>query len=501
MTEDGTPVTPAEDVLTVRREKLERLRQRGVDPFALRFDRNALAADLHEKFARLEPGGSAGQTVRVAGRLVGLRRLGKLTFGVLRDSSGDIQLFLSQDVMSQASGSLLEDLDLGDWVGAEGDVVRTKRGELSVQAAELTLLSKSLRPLPEKWHGLRDVEARYRQRYLDLITNADARDRARARARMLAALREHLAERGFVEVETPVLQSIPGGGLAKPFSTYHEALDIPAYLRIALELHLKRLLVGGLERVYEIGRNFRNEGIDRTHEPEFTMLEAYQAFGSYEDMMDLSEGLVTAAARAVAGSDPVTFRGETIDLSTPWPRRRLVELVSEVVGRDVGVETPVEELQRLAEEREVGFDPAWSSGQLIAELFEKLVEETLVQPTFVLDFPKDVSPLARPHRDDPRYTEHFDLYIGGIEIIPAYSELTDPDEQRDRFEMQRAQRAAGDDEAHPYDEDFLVALEHGMPPAGGLGLGIDRLLMVLTDAPSLREVILFPMLKPERSGG
>jgi lysyl-tRNA synthetase, class II len=491
----------AEDVLAARRRKLERLRARGVDPFALRFDRDALAGELHEKFGALEPGESSGQTVRVAGRLVGLRRLGKATFGVLRDSSADIQLFLSLDTLAPDSVELLEDLDLGDWVGAVGEVVRTKRGELSVKPSELVLLSKSLRPLPEKWHGLRDVELRYRQRYLDLVTSPETRERVRARARMLAALREHLDARGFLEVETPVLQTVPGGGLAKPFLTFHEALGIPVSLRIALELYLKRLLVGGIERVYEIGRIFRNEGIDRTHEPEFTMLEAYQAFGTYEDMMELTEGLVKASAETVVGALSFSFAGQTIELGKPWRRVRLVELVSEVVGESVDLDTPAERLREIADARDVRYDPEWSAGQLVAELFEKLVEERLIQPTFVTDFPKDVSPLARPHRDDPRFTEHFDLVIGGIELVPAYSELSDPDEQRQRFEMQRTLQAAGDEEAHPYDEEFIVALEHGMPPAGGLGLGIDRLLMLLTDAPSLREVILFPTLRPERSDG
>ncbi|HWC32967.1 MAG TPA: lysine--tRNA ligase [Actinomycetota bacterium] len=501
MTGENPAAPPADDVLTVRREKLDRLRGRGVDPFALRFDRDALATELHERFGDLEAGASSNDTVRVAGRLVGLRRLGKLTFGVLRDSSGDIQLFLSDDTLTDEAQALLEDLDLGDWIGAQGDVVRTKRGELSVAAAELTLLSKALRPLPEKWHGLRDVELRFRQRYLDLATNREARERVMARARMLAALREHLEARGFVEVDTPILQAMPGGGLARPFVTHHEALDVPLYLRIAPELYLKRLLIGGLERVYEIGRNFRNEGIDREHEPEFTSLEAYQAYGTYEDMMELAEGLVKAGAEATLGSLTVEFRGTTLDLSKPWRRVPLAELVSEAVGERVGLDTPAERLCDIAEAHEVRYDPEWSAGQLLAELYEKLVEETIVEPTFVKDFPKDVSPLARPHRDDPRYTEHFDLVIAGIEMGPSYSELTDPDEQRERFEMQAALKSAGDEEAHPYDDDFVLALEHGMPPAGGLGLGVDRLLMFLTDAPSLREVILFPTLRPERRGG
>jgi lysyl-tRNA synthetase class 2 len=314
---------------------------------------------------------------------------------------------------------------------------------------------------------------------------------------MLAALRDHLDGLGFVEVETPVLQPMPGGGLARPFLTHHEALDIDMYLRIAPELYLKRLLVGGMERVYEIGRAFRNEGISPKYNPEFTMLEAYQAYGSYEDMMDLTEGLVKASAEAVNASLAYSWRGTEVDLARPWVRVTMHAAVAEATGREITLDTPSEELQGIADEREVGYDPAWPAGKLVVEMFEKLVEPNLVEPTMVKDFPREVSPLARPHRDDSRVTEHFDLIMGGVEIVPAYSELTDPDEQRARFEMQRAQAAAGDEEAHPFDEEFLVALEHGMPPAGGMGLGVDRLLMVLTDAPSLREVILFPALRPE----
>lgn len=487
----------AQDVLVARRRKLERLRARGIEPFALRFDRDSTTASLREQFSDLPPGQGSGRTVRVAGRLFGLRRHGKLSFGVLRDGTGEVQLFLAEETLGEEAYQGLEDLDLGDWVGAEGEVVTTKRGELSVRPTVLVLLSKSLRPLPEKWHGLKDVELRFRRRYLDLSANPEVRQRTEAKARLLAALREHLGARGFLEVETPVLQSVPGGGLAKPFVTHLDALDIDLYLRIALELHLKRLLVGGMERVYEIGRTFRNEGISPKYNPEFTMLEAYQAYASYEDMMDLSEGLVKAGAEAANGSLTFAFRGETVDLAKPWRRVTLHQLVSEAVGKDVSPDTAPEDLQRFAEQSEIGFDPAWPVGKLVMELFEKLVEPHLTEPTIVKDFPREVSPLARPHRDDPRLTEHFDLVMGGVEIIPAYSELTDPDEQRERFEMQRRQAAAGDQEAHPFDEEFLIALEHGMPPAGGLGLGIDRLLMVLTDAPSLREVILFPTLRPE----
>ncbi len=486
-----------DDVLAARRKKLERLRERGIEPFALRFDRDATAAEVRDRWGEIGAGESTGRTVRVAGRLMTLRRHGQLSFGTLRDGSGDIQLFLAEDALGPDGYALVDELDLGDWVGAEGEVMKTKRGELSIRASSLTLLTKSLRPLPEKWHGLKDAELRLRRRYLDLATNPETADRVRARAAMLGALRAHLDGLGFVEVETPVLQSIPGGGLARPFSTHHEALDLPMYLRVAPELFLKRLLIGGLERVYEIGRTFRNEGVSARYNPEFTMLEAYQAFASYEDMMELVAGLVRAAADAVNGGQFFEHRGRRVDLAKPWRRATLLELVSEEAGREVAMDTPPRDLQRIAEERGVGFNPAWGTGKLILELFEKLVEERLVEPTLVLDFPREVSPLARPHRDDPRLTEHFDLVMGGMELAPAYSELTDPDEQEARFRLQQEQREAGAEEAHPFDEEFVVALEHGMPPAGGLGLGLDRLLQVLTDAPSIREVILFPTLRPE----
>jgi lysyl-tRNA synthetase class 2 len=495
MTEQRPPA--AEDVLSARREKLERLRSRRIEPFALRFDRDATAADLHERHGSLGPGESTGQTVKIAGRLMQLRQMGKLSFGVLRDATGDVQLFLAEDTLGADAMAGLEDLDLGDWLGAEGEVVTTKKGELSVRASTLTLLTKSLRPLPEKFHGLKDVEMRFRRRYLEYATNLESREGVRSKARMWAALRKHLDDDGYVEVETPMLQSIPGGGLATPFVTHHEALDIDMYLRIAPELYLKRLLIGGLERVYEIGRNFRNEGISPKYNPEFTMLEAYRAFGSYEDMMELVEGLVKAAAEAALGRLTFTFRGQEVDLSRPWRKTTLAELVSEATGRDVSLDLSRAELQKVADDSGVGYDPDWGEGKLLLELFEKLVEEKLVEPTFVIGFPREVSPLARTHRDDPRLTEHFDLIMGGVEIAPAYSELTDPDEQKARFDLQTELKQGGEEETHPYDTEFLVALEHGMPPAGGLGIGLDRLFMVLTDAPSLREVILFPAMRPE----
>jgi lysyl-tRNA synthetase, class II len=484
-----------EEVLQARREALKRLRDNGIEPFALRFDKDADAAELHARYGEMAAGEETGEQASVAGRVMLLRKQGKLSFISLRDRSGDIQLFLKEDVLGPIYG-LVDLLDLGDVVGAKGEVVKTKRGELSVMAKELVLLTKALRPLPEKWHGLRDPELRFRQRYLEFATNPDSRRVISGRAEVLKAFRRVLEERGFVEVETPILQRTHGGALARPFVTHHRALDLDLYLRIAPELFLKRLLVGGFERVYEIGRDFRNEGIDRDHNPEFTMLEAYLAYGTYEDMMDLAESLIREAALAVRGSLRFTYQGREVELESPWRRVTLVEAVSEALGEAVGHED-LESLRAVAARAGVEVNPAWGPGKVLLELFEKRVEHDIWNPTFVKDFPREVSPLARPHRAVPGLTEQFDLIICGMEIGPAYSELTDPDEQRARFLEQQKLRRTGDEEAHPLDEEFLEALEHGMPPAGGIGLGVDRLLKIMLDAPNLREVILFPHLRPE----
>ncbi|MFN2543881.1 MAG: lysine--tRNA ligase [Actinomycetota bacterium] len=484
-----------EQVLAARGESLERLRARGVEPYALGFEKDADAADVHREFGSIEAAQETGAVRSLAGRVVLFRRQGKLAFAQLRDRSGDIQLFCSQGAMDTGSWALLEDVDLGDLVGVAGEVVKTKRGELSIKVGHLTMLSKALRPLPEKWHGIKDPELRIRRRYLEYATDLEAREVIRARARVLSAMRRYLDGAGYVEVETPVLHSTPGGALARPFETHHRVLDIPLYLRIAPELYLKRLLVAGFERVYEIGRNFRNEGIDRDHNPEFTMLEVYQAYGDYEDMMDLVEALVKEAALAVRGTLKFDYQGRELDLETPWRRVTVLGSVSEAAGEEVALDRP--DLVELAERHDVRVDPKWDPGKMVLELYEKLVEEDIFQPTFVKDFPREVSPLARPHRSSPGVTEHFDLIIAGMEIGPAYSELTDPAEQRARFEDQQRQRGAGDDEAHRLDEDFLTALEHGMPPAGGLGLGVDRLTMILADRPSIRDVIAFPHVRPE----
>ncbi len=489
--------TREEEVLRARRESLDRLRARGIEPFALKFEPDAHAADLHAEFpdGSLANGEGSGRSVTLAGRIVLARRHGKLTFLVIRDRTGDLQLLCDEETLGADTYALLQEFDLGDIVGARGEVVRTERGELSLKAHEITMLTKALRPLPEKWHGLRDPDLQQRRRYLHLATDDTPRRYAHARATVLKTLRSELDARGFLEVETPILQSVAGGALARPFATHHRALDTNLYLRVALELYLKRLLVGGLERVYEIGRNFRNEGIDRDHNPEFTMLEVYEAYGDYESMMVLTRELVQACALAVNGS-LVSMRDEReLDLGGEWRRVTLLESVSQALGEEVTLAR--QDLSALADKHGVATDPKWGPGKIVLELFEKLVEGSIFEPTFVCDFPREVSPLARPHRNAPELTEQFDLVIAAVELAPAYSELTDPDEQRAKFLLQQALKAAGNEEAHPLDEDFLMALEHGMPPAGGMGMGVDRLLKVLTGARSLRDLMMFPHQRPE----
>ena len=490
------------EVLAARRQSLQRLDAAGIPAFALSFPQDTWAADVLTEFGeRLDPAEESDRRASVAGRVVLARRIGKLTFLVIRDRSGDLQLFCEQGTLGDAY-ALLEEVDLGDIVGASGVVVRTKRGELSLKVDALTMLSKALRPLPGKWHGLKDPDQQQRRRYLHLIADEAPRRYFLARAAVLRAVRGVLDDQGYVEFEGPVLQAVAGGANAKPFTTHHEALDVPMKLRISLELYLKRMLVGGVERVYEIGRTFRNEGIDRDHNPEFTMLEAYRAYGDYHTMMELTETLVLACARAVNplfGREPdalvLPFHGREVDLTTPFARITVLGSVSDAVGESVTLDRA--DLHELAGRHGVALEDAWGPGKIVQELFEKLVEPTIERPTFVCDFPREVSPLARPHRDDPQLTEHFDLVIGGLELVTAFSELSDPIEQRAKLELQQQMKDVLGDEAHPLDEEFLRALEHGMPPAGGLGLGIDRLLMLLTDAPSLRDLIMFPSHRPE----
>jgi lysyl-tRNA synthetase class 2 len=481
-------------LVAARIAKHEQVLHSGGYPY--RFDRTDLAAALAERHDALDPGAETGEMSTVAGRLMNVREMGKLAFGVLQDVSGRIQLFVSRQVLGGDEFERFLALDAGDWIGATGEVIKTKKGELSVRVESFTLLTKSLRPLPEKWHGLKDIEARSRRRYVDLMVNDHARETALARATIVSELRRQFEERGFVEVETPILAFQATGAIARPFTTHHNALDLDLRLRIATELHLKRLVVGGLERVFEIGRIFRNEGVDSTHNPEFTMLEAYQALADYEDIMGLIEEVVAAVA-ATTGSTMITYQGRELDLSPPYRRARLLDLVSDAVGEKISMETPLERLRAIAEEHGVEVEEGAGQGRVIFDLYETLVEPEIWEPTFVVDYPREISPLARRHRDDSELTERFELVIAGSEYANAFSELNDPLDQHDRFKEQAAARAAGDEEAHPIDEDYVRALEYGLPPTGGLGLGVDRLVMLLTDQAHIREVILFPTMRPE----
>lgn len=481
----------------VRREKVARLRAEGIDPYPVDFRRTTWVADVRIRHRDLVPESTTGDRVAVAGRVVLNRPAGKIAFATLRDGTGDLQVMLTADVTGQAALERWKrDVDLGDHVGVEGEVVTTRRGELSVRADRWMLTAKALRPLPEKHKGLTDPEVRVRQRYLDLIVNQDARRMVQARAVVLRSLRETLDARGYVEVETPALQPLHGGAAARPFATHLNAFDQPMYLRIATELYLKRLVVGGIEKVYEIGKVFRNEGVDSSHSPEYTLLEAYEAYGDYDTMAELTRALVLDAARALGSTVVPDGRGGEIDLEVPWRHVTVHEAVSAAVGEPVTVDTDADALRGLAERHDVPLRPGAAAGAIVLELFEKLVEHTLVEPTFVRDYPLEVRPLARPHRGEPRLTEAWDLVIRGIELAPAYSELVDPVEQRRRLTEQSLRAAGGDPEAMSLDEDFLRALEYGMPPTGGMGLGVDRLLMLLTGA-NIRETILFPLLRPE----
>ncbi len=491
------PHLASDDPFEVRRARLDAARAGGLEPYRDRYDRTHLVAEVIATWSDLEPGSDTDDVVAVAGRIVAKRDQGKALFIVVRDGSGELQLFCRLNVLGEAAFAAAANLDLGDWIGARGTVCRTRRGELSVVPTEVTLLSKALRPLPDKFHGLTDVETRYRQRYVDLIANPEVRETFEARFRIISAIRRYMESRGYVEVETPMLHPIPGGATARPFVTHHNALDMEFYLRIAPELYLKRLLVGGFERVYELNRSFRNEGISVRHNPEFTMLEAYEAFTNIEGMMDLTEGIIVAAAEAARGTLQVSYQGTEIDLTPPYPRRTMISLVSEAAGEDVSFARSVEDLRALCDKHEVPIDAAWGAGKLITELFEELVEHTLVQPTFVTEYPLETSPLARKKPSEPEVTERFELIITGREFANAFSELIDPVDQRERFAAQIAAKASGDDEAMGYDEDYLRAMEYGMPPAGGMGLGIDRLAMLLTDSASIRDVLLFPHLRPE----
>ncbi|MGI6097829.1 MAG: lysine--tRNA ligase [Dethiobacteria bacterium] len=479
------------ELMAVRREKLKWLKERGIDPFGKEYTVTHSSVQIHEGFKELE-----GEEVQIAGRIISKRGHGKASFAHLQDADGKIQIYIRLDNVGENQYTLYRQLDIGDIIGVKGEVFRTQKGEVTVSVQNFVLLTKSLRPLPEKWHGLKDVELRYRQRYLDLIVNPELKKTFLLRTRIIQAIRSYLSKQGFLEVETPIMSPIAGGATARPFITYHNALDINLYLRIATELHLKRLLVGGIEKVYELGRIFRNEGISTIHNPEFTSIEIYQAYVGYEEMMKLTEQLLYYVAVEALGKSKVNYQGVEIDLSPPWPRKTMFEVVKEHAGIDFSQISDNAAARRAAEKAGLEVKDSATWGEILNEIFEKYCEDKLLQPVFVKDYPVDVSPLAKQMDEDPRLTYRFEAFIMGKEIANAFSELNDPFEQRRRFEKQAAQRDAGDEEAHMMDEDFLISLEYGMPPAGGLGIGIDRLVMLLTDSPSIRDVILFPTLRP-----
>ena len=482
-----------------RRVKLARLQAAGIEAFPVGFRRSHTLAEVRRGWEEaLEAGQESGDVVRVAGRIVLKRAMGRLAFWTLRHDGHEVQILLTIGALGPEQYEVVLDLDVGDWVGAQGPVVKTRRGELSVKATEVFLLGKALRPLPDKWKGLTDVEVRSRQRELDLAVNPSALEAMRLRSRVVGSLRESMLARDFTEVETPILNPVPGGALARPFVTHHNALDTDLFLRVASELYLKRLLAGGVDRVFELGRMFRNEGIDSTHNTEFTMLESNSAFQDYRDMMELARGVIQEAADAAGRGRRLTYRDREVDLDGDWHQVTLLEAVREAIGQpDLGYDWPLDRVRELCDKHEVATEPGWGTGKLVLELYEKHAEHRIVGPTFVTDYPVEVSPLAHPHRDDPFVTERFELIILGREYANCFSELTDPDEQRARFEEQALAKAGGDEEAMVVDEAYLRALELGMPPNAGLGIGVDRLVMLLADLSSIREVLLFPQLRPE----
>jgi lysyl-tRNA synthetase class 2 len=486
--------------MQVRREKLLKLKETGVAPYPNDFKPGHLTSDIvaeHGGVADDQLAALSGE-FSLAGRIMGIRSFGKASFFHLQDRKGRLQVYVRRDRIGDDGYRLFEQFDVGDIVGVWGRLFRTKTKELTIEAKGIRLLSKCLRPLPEKWHGLADVEARYRQRYVDLMVNREVKELFQKRSQIVRLIRKFFEARDFLEVETPMMQSIPGGAAARPFITHHNALNMDLYLRVAPELFLKRLLVGGLDRVFELNRNFRNEGISVRHNPEFTMLEFYQAYATYDDLMKLTEDLFAAIAKETAGSLTIRYGGHEIDLQPPWRRLPLVDAVAEHAGAGAKDLADVEKLRALAEGKGLKLEPGLSYGKLLIEVFEKLVEPELIQPTFILDYPLEVSPLARKNEKNPALVDRFELYIGGRELANAFSELNDPIDQRERFEHQAAARKAGDEEAHDVDDDYVRALEYGMPPAAGEGIGIDRLMMLFTGSASIRDVILFPLLRPER---
>ena len=485
------------ELLQIRRAKLDELRALGIDPFGKKYERTDEAGNILKQYNDLtkEEIEEKNVEVSIAGRIMAKRGMGKASFAHIQDLSGRIQIYVRKDTVAEAQYDAFTLLDLGDIIGVKGTVFKTKTGETSIKVTELEVLSKSLYPLPDKFQGLKDVELRYRQRYVDLIMSSEVQQTFISRSKIIQSMRRYLDSLGFLEVETPTLHSIAGGAAARPFITHHNALDMELYMRIAIELHLKRLIVGGLEKVYEIGRVYRNEGISTRHNPEFTMIELYEAYADYKDIMELTENMVAHIAQEVLGTTKIDYQGHEVDLTPSWRRVSMVDAVKEVKGVDFGVEMTNEEAHRLAKEHNVPVEKHMTFGHILNAFFEEFVEETLIQPTFVYGHPVEISPLAKKNEEDPRFTDRFELFIVGREHANAFSELNDPIDQRQRFEAQLLEKEHGNDEAHEMDDDFIRALEYGMPPTGGLGIGVDRLVMLLTNAPSIRDVLLFPHMR------
>jgi len=494
MADDKETVVSATEELNeqmqVRRDKMAAIAALGIEPFGRHYEPTHGCGDIVKNFDTLE-----NQEVRIAGRILTIRGHGKASFANLLDISGKIQIYLRQDVLGEETYRHLDLLDIGDIVGVEGTVFRTQRGEISVKATKFQFLSKALRPLPEKWHGLKDVETRYRQRYLDLIVNPDVQKTFIIRSKIIQSLRRFLDSKGFLEVETPILHPIAGGAAARPFSTHHNALDMKLYMRIAPELYLKRLIVGGFEKVYEVGRNFRNEGISIKHNPEFTMVELYQAFADYQVVLNLTEQVIATIAQEVIGTTKISYQGQEIDLTPPWDRLTMTEAVKKYSGIDFSTIKTVEAAREVADQLHIAYEPKHGIGAIMNLVFEEMVEEHLIQPTFIIGHPTEISPLAKRNKENPEIADRFEAFIFGREIGNGFSELNDPIDQKNRFLNQVAQRESGDDEAHMMDEDYVTALEYGLPPTGGLGIGIDRVVMFLTDSYSIRDVILFPHMR------
>ena len=495
MAEEKTILTETDlnEQMQVRLDKMHKIEEKGLKPFGYRYEFTHRSGDVKEQFDALS---EAETEVKLAGRVMAIRGHGKTCFMDMQDKDGRIQVYVRKDVLGEENYALIKMMDIGDTVGVTGTVFRTHMGEVSIKAASLEMLSKSLRPLPEKWHGLKDVETRYRQRYVDLIVNPDVRDTFVKRSQIIRSVRDVLDSHGFLEVETPILNTIAGGAAARPFISYHNALDMQVYMRIAPELYLKRLIVGGMDRVYELGRVFRNEGIDNRHNPEFTSVEIYQAFADYRDMMDLTEEVVVKTAEEVLGTTKIVYEGTEIELASPWKRISMIDAVKEYAGKDFTNVTDLEEARAMAKEINVEFEPTWGIGKIINACFEEYVEDKLIQPTFITGHPKEISPLAKSNPENPEITDRFEAFIYGREICNGFTELNDPIDQRERFMKQVEERANGDEEANMMDEDFVTALEYGLPPTGGLGIGIDRLVMFLTNSSTIRDVLFFPTMKP-----